>query len=273
MRDYPALDEFMPLPATSWFHLKYTLKELNGIEYLAADGENEPDFYQPFGAKLPKIKNRYGQPHYPEEWNFLPHLNLARLDLDKLEDIIAFVNRWGLLGLWKVKEYQEWSFPLYERSFYTDKATRERFSTHYLNPVFINARRRLHYHRYQEPLPAFIKAVQEYKNFTVLLEGDADDKSDAEFLLNKYIMDCHPVTRYITDTKEQWFSHWQTPSLLHTCYLLRWMDLVNLRDYKRCQHKPCSNIYIAERPNEKYCSFRCKENAKRLRNYHLKKEG
>lgn len=271
--DYPAEDEFLPLPVTSWFRLKYTLKEHNGIEYLVAEGETKHEFYQPLGAQPPKKNYRNGQPYYPEEWNCLPHINLARIDLNKPEDILGYVNNWGLLGLWKVKEYREWSFPLYERSFYTDKATGEVYSLHYINPAYKDARSRFYYHRYQEPLDVFIKAAQEYKNLMSLLEGDADDKSYAQDLLNKYITDCYPVTSYITEPKEQWFSHWQTPSLLHTCYLLRWMDLISLKDYKRCQHKTCSNVYIAERPNEKYCSIRCKENAKRLRNYYKQKEG
>ncbi|TEB08627.1 hypothetical protein Psch_02193 [Pelotomaculum schinkii] len=268
--DSPKEEEFLPLQTTSWYHSKYTLKENNGIVYLVAEGGTKPEPYQPLEAQPPKKNNRNSQPYYPEEWNCLPHINLARLDLNNQNDILDFVNRWGLLGLWEVKDYRYWSFWPYERfiMIHKDNPVVKTFSYHYINPDFMDGRSRSHHQRYREPLDAFIKAAQEYQNCITLLEGDADDKSDAQDLLNKYISDCHPTAWYITEPKEQWTSHWQSPSLLHTCYLIRWMDLISLRDYKRCKHKTCRKIFIAERPNERYCSFRCKENSKRLRNYH-----
>lgn len=260
----PTDNDYLPLFSTSWFTMKnYRITERNGIQYLVAEGGTEPKHYQPFEANPPQKKERHGQPLYPEDWNCLPHVNLARLDVNKTEDVIEFANRWGLLGLWKVNDFKGWSLP-------GDKPTGKPYSVHYINPDYLEGP----YLYYQEPLVVFMLAVKKFQDMETFLEGNADDKSKAQDLINRFIKDCHPTTWFIAKPREQWVSHWETPSLLHTCYLLRWMDLISIKEYKRCRHKTCRKVFPISRPNEMYCSTRCKENAKVNRHYHrMKKEG
>jgi len=58
------------------------------------------------------------------------------------------------------------------------------------------------------------------------------------------------------------------PSLLHACYLLVWLDITGLREYRICAHRTCRRIFVPTRPNVRYCSDACHENAKRLRFYY-----
>jgi hypothetical protein len=148
-------------------------------------------------------------------------------------------------------------------------------------PVAINLQKNpSHYHRYRyrEPLGAFISAAEKFQKFMKLLKGDNDkprsqdqifdDNSKAQDQINKYIMQCQPVASYIARPEEKWSSHWQVPSLLHACYLLTWIDLCNLKQYKKCGHKPCGRIFIPNRNNWDYCSDSCQNSAKNYRLYH-----
>jgi hypothetical protein len=260
--DNPIEKDTLPLQAVSWFRLDYSMVKKDNELYIATHKDSTVTKYQPFDTQPPKDKKgrNYGQPEYPEEWNDLPHLHLARLNTEKEEGVLDFVNSWGLLGLWKCKDYLNWPLFSHHKEFsYRDKDGSV-FSSSYINSV-IERKSRFYYHRYQEPLIVFIKAVKEFQQVITLLDGSLDDKSDAEEFINKYIAECKPVTWYVSQP-EQWTTHWQTPSQLHTCYLLIWMDLLGLRKYRYCKHDSCGKIFIQGRPNEDYCSFRCKENAK-----------
>lgn len=272
--DNPINEDILPLYTTAWFQLDYSLEEKGGIFYIVAKENSRPEYYQPLEAQPPKNKKGrpYKQPHYPEGWNELPHIHLARINTEKTEDILEFVNRWGLLGLWRVEKYREWPWPLHvdskKQSIYQGKPLEGKFLKCYINPTFENKKSEFYPHRFQEPLPVFIEAVKEFQDLFTLLEGDVNQKSEAQDLLNKYIRECYPVAWHITEPKEQWISHWQTPSLLHACYLLTWLDLIAVCKYRRCKYYHCQKIFIVKHPGEEYCSFRCKENAKRFRYYH-----
>lgn len=267
----------LPVQATVWFRLEYGLAEENGITYIAATGrpfDIREALYQPLD--LPPVTK---QPNRPEEWQHWPHLHLARLDARSSEEILGFVNRWGLLGLWNVEGYRKWRPAGEEYKPYRVKGVKllhgAWFSRHFISPAHENSR----YEAYREPLEAFIGAAKEFQRFVVLANGEKpegyryapknpeDRKSEAQDILNRYLDGCRPVSWY-TAKPEQWSTHWQAPSLLHYCYLLMWLDLTGLRQYRRCKHRPCERFFIATRPNVDYCSTRCYENAKRLRNYY-----
>lgn len=282
----PTGSDVPPVRATSWFRLQYELVEKEGITYIAAtDKPFDPQngWYQPLDYASPKQ-----QPTWPEEWEGWLHLHLARLKAGNSEEVLQFVNRWGLLGLWNVRDYKDWS-PWGESETYQVKGKKgvyeAYFSRHYVNPVY-EGRREPEYklHWYREPLEAFRWAVEEFQRFVALAHGEKpegypyapktpqDRKSEAQDILNRYLADCSPVTWYIARPKEEWVTFWRAPSLLHCCYLLVWLDLTALREYRRCLHQRCGGFFIPTRSNEDYCSVRCYENAKRLRNYYRKRE-
>lgn len=273
----------LPVQARAWFRLQYELVEEEGITYIAAtDKPFDPQngWYQPLDYVPPKK-----QPARPKGWEDWPHLHLARLKVENPEEVLQFVNRWGLLGLWNVRDYKDWS-PLGESETYQVRGKKgvfeAYFSMHYINPAYEGRRGPYNLHRYREPLAAFQEAVEKFQRFVALAHGEKpegyrhapktpqDRKSEAQDILNRYLADCSPVTWYIAKPQEQWATYWQAPSLLHCCYLLVWLDLTGLREYRKCQHKPCNRFFLSTRPNVDYCSLRCYENAKRLRNYYRK---
>ncbi|MDK2887922.1 MAG: hypothetical protein PWP72_800 [Thermoanaerobacter sp.] len=281
--DAPAGSHVLPVQATAWFRLEYELTEENGIAYITATDRPFDAWYQPLD--VPPLTK---QPHRPEGWQQWPHMHLARLNTKSPEEILEFVNRWGLLGLWNIPGYCEWT-PWLQEEYepYQTKGVKlfheAWFSKHYINPAYEGRRGPYNLHRYREPLEAFIDAAQEFQMFVALANGEKpegyrhapkspeDRKSEAQDILNRYLADCRPVTWYIAKLKEQWHTHWQAPSLLHCCYLLVWFDLTGLREYRRCRHRPCGGFFVATRPNVDYCSTRCYENAKRLRHHYRSK--
>jgi hypothetical protein len=186
-------------------------------------------------------------------------------------------------GLCDAKSFSSWYINPYYEKMYNQRSVAYDADADWdtKNPVAINLQKNpSHYYRYryQEPLGAFISAAEKFQKFMKLLKGDNDkprpqdmifdDNSKAQDQLNKYIMQCQPVASYIARPEEKWSSHWQVPSLLHACYLLTWIDLCNLKQYKICGHKPCGRIFISNRNNWDYCSDDCQNNAKNYRFNH-----
>lgn len=280
--EYPTGTSVLPMEVTAWFRLEYRLVEKEGVTYIAATDkpfDEENGWYQPLHSVPPK-----SQLDRPEEWQNWPHMHLARLNVEKPEEVLGFVNRWGLLGLWNVRDYREWRLAGEEYEPYRVEGVKllheAYFSRHYINPAYEGRRGPYNMHRYQEPLEAFCWAVEDFQHFVALANGEKpkkyrhapktpeDRKSEAQDILNRYLADCRPVVWYVAKPEEEWETHWQAPSLLHCCYLAVWFDLTGLRKYRKCEHGPCSRFFIPARPNVVYCSIRCQENAKRLRNYY-----
>lgn len=284
--DYPAGagEEITPMKAMSWWRLKYTLTEEDGVLYIAAKDEPCPSdcWYQPLDVPPPKK-----QPRSPEGWRGWPHLHLARLDPNNPEDILAFTNRWGLLGLWNVRNYREWTPFLWwgDTRIAQIEGKGEIHAWWYLNPAFEGRPGPWRLHRYREPVAAFAAATEDFQDFVSLVRGEKprglsgrhvpedpnDRKTVAQDMLNHYLTECSPVAWHLGN-KRGWSARWQVPSLLHTCYLLVWLDVTGLREYRTCAHTTCRRIFIPTRPNVRYCSELCHENAKRLRFYYRGRE-
>jgi hypothetical protein len=271
--DFPEKNNIVPLETTAWFSLQYQVRDNRDGLFLSAIRDSKPEWYQPMEYRLPEKR-----PNKPEGWNVAPHLHLANLNITKQDEILEFVNRWGLLGLWKVEGegwgFSGWPWPyvggkprMYQEGLFGDKE----FSFWYINPYYENKKSGYYLHRYREPLDAFIMAAKRFQEFIRLLNGTPNNKSEAQDIANYYLLDCHPVAWYAAKPEESWKSHWQIPSLLHACYLLTLFDLCALRSYRVCKHKPCSRIYLAKRDNQLYCSDNCQNNAKQYRDYHSKK--
>lgn len=258
----------LPIEGTTWFRLSYEVVEGDGIAYITpAGGPLEGGvWYQPLAIPPPAK-----QPRRAVEWQGWPHTHLARLNPRRTEDVLEFTVKWGLLGLWNVKSYQKWPWPWW------GEFKSEDINVHYVNPAGKGP------YRYREPVEAFRMAAEEFQHFISLAAGERapgyrhapktpeDRKSAAQDILNRFLRDCHPVTWY-TGPKGKWYTFWQVPSLLHCCYLLAWLELTGLREWRRCAHRPCGRFFVAVRPNERFCSEQCGDNSKRLAYYYRRKE-
>lgn len=259
----------LPPKSTVWSRLdSYELVEENGVPYIAAgEGAKEVRYYQPFDFAFAPDRVRK-RPTRPEGWNEWPYLHLARLDLKKPEEILKFVKKWGYLGLANVERYWSWAPAGEEPERYIFKGLKEQhetwFSKYFINPKYERDKLR----NYREPLEAFVWAASEFQRFFSLAVGEERNKEVSEEILNRYLKDCHLVCQCAG--RGEWRNFWFFPSLLHACYLLTWLDLSGMRKYRRCLHSTCGKFFVAIRPNEEYCSNRCYENAKRLRNYYRK---
>ena len=269
-----------PLEGSGWFRFRCKLVEEKGIIYLAASEDAVPELYSPL--QLPPLGEPFGR---PEEWKSWPHTFLARVNPQDPASVLEFVDVWGLLGWWGVQNYRWWPWPWRGRRepYRVRGAKLEHptwFSRHYINPTYEGERGRRHLLAFREPLPAVSMAIEEYQRFAAMAAGEPaphapktprDRKSAALDILNKYLADCRAMTWYEAAPEEKWRPFWQAPSLLHFCYLLAWFDMTGLRQWRRCAHKPCSGLFLTARRDKIYCSERCKENAKRLRNYYRSK--
>jgi hypothetical protein len=252
-----------PIPKSplGWFKANFTLETVNEISYIVSN--SSWTLY-----KLPEYQPPQKQPLHPEDWNKnAPHLWLNKVKTDNLESILDFVNKWGLLGLWRVKEYREWRPDKSESEFHTGEFG-DRISPQYLAEAYLENPDKYKESSasppLREPLPPVIEAINEFQTFMKHME-EISNAEKAANLLNKYLRDCGPCV-FCTDS-EDLKTKWIAPSLLNYCYLMVWLDKTNARDYRRCQNRHCNTIFIPKRRDAKFCSNQCQLNAKRLRHY------
>lgn len=293
MPEFPS-SEVLPMRTGEWVHHKYAI-EGNIKKYIVSLYKDIPEIYDPLDGILPEKK-----PKSSDKCNIKPHLHLANLNIDKdekttIKEVLGFVNRWGLLGLWDTK-YSSHKEDFLNRSFLPKDISFEAFhSNSILNRNKIgksdltnNKLPKLNTWVYQEPLALFIEAVKEFQELTSFIaeqryktdlyfllihKPNIERKLKMQNLLNLFIKECNPITALTT---EEWISHWNTPSLLHSCYLSLWMDLTALRKYSRCKHKKCNKVFLITDSEQEYCSVLCYRAAKRSRGYYkgkAKKEG
>jgi hypothetical protein len=104
--------DFFQQPS-GWWHFKYEI-----VEEPQPPAPNEPaalvikalpdsklEWYDPLHTGEPPPKQGTHR-KYEHEHQSTPHMHLARLDLASQDEVLGFVNTWGLLGLWEVPDYQ-----------------------------------------------------------------------------------------------------------------------------------------------------------------------
>ncbi|MDR9755788.1 MAG: hypothetical protein RJR35_03445 [Thermoanaerobacterales bacterium] len=161
--------------------------------FLSAVRDSKPEWYQPTEYRSPEIR-----PNKPKDWNIAPHLHLANLNLEKQDEILEFVNCWGLLGLWNVKGegwgFSEWPWPYVgeKPEMYQEGMFGNKYSSRYINPYYENKKGGYYLHRYREPLDAFIFAAKRFQEFMRLLNGTPDKKppDSAQDILNLCCVVC-----------------------------------------------------------------------------------
>ncbi len=146
--------------SSAWPKLKYEFVFQQGIEVISAISGSKNEPYEPMKCK-PLNKN----PEKPEDQNvWSPGSALARMDTNNRDSILQFVNKWGLLGLWRVKRFQlleDGVFKYFPYRSTIDRLDGEKYSAWYINcDIKLSQKKYI----WQEPLPVFIAAVKEYQN-------------------------------------------------------------------------------------------------------------
>jgi hypothetical protein len=271
-----------------WFRSQYELIEVNGVIFISPIANNGIDYYDPFKEKpleyLPKTKK--------EHLESCPHVALARINLKDNEEILEFVNKWGLLGLWEIPKFLQCDFKLNQYKFNIDE-------------IFEHPHKRGKAAK-REPLHLFIQAASEYQNYiskyTQYEEGLGnlslskekhdkilDDLSNEEGIdsqkvikkialkqkvseqqiqnvikiyissqllttnLNEYLRNSSPQS-YFSGSPAKNKSGWYFNSLLSAIYLKTSLD----KPFRHCEW--CSELFISNNPINKYCSVRCGNN-------------
>lgn len=282
------MEENVFLPSR-WFRLEYRIEEVcrgsNPFLIIAPKKDSDCWWYVP---PLPPTEREAAsqaapwekRPGRPDDWNIAPHLHLARINPDSPEEILGFVNKWGLLGLWRVERYcmdpgveGKGYWPLRsseEMAFFNALGVNwfmpwvpEEYSAWYRwdgGPTPL--------HRFCEPVSSFARAVRDYQ---AVLEAcgtrdvaDQDAECDLAFRFNRFLVGCAP--QFVSGERK---IGWVFPSLLHAIYLAAFLSVVqgNLC-FKRCKNEKCRRLTLLPEIKE-YCSTACK-NAQTQRDYDRK---
>jgi hypothetical protein len=161
--------------------------------------------------------------------------------VDSEKDALGYANAWGLLGLWKVDRY---------RSFLPDEG-RDWYRWEFppgVKPPFASLV------CYQEPVEAFLAAVEDYRVWLKNLDYEQENLSYGGHLLTG----CCPRFGY-DPSKGRWSLDWQIESLYEAIYLRTALDYAGGKyGFRRC--KKCNRLFLAKREKDSFCSYRCQNN-------------
>lgn len=259
-------------PWGRWWRFEYYIVYVDSVPVISVKPGTVPngrfDLYSPFEAGAAPGE----QPAAKDEHKETPHGHLALLNPDDEREVLEFVNRWGLLGLWKVDEYRMWPFPAvampdigaytYEKiDTPTGQATiglGDDFSLWYLTNAKSESAFFIEPHRFREPLALFARAVRQYQALCDVISSD--DETPRPFydrdgnLISNLAEECVPV---FDRAGAGWNMAWSCPSLLHTIYLRTMLDVTQRRRLKRCARKNCRAFFVPANPRAEYCSEAC----------------
>ena len=109
---------------------------------------------------------------------------------------------------------------------------------------------------YAEPVEDFIRAVNSLRH-AIELNATETTRADGVQFFNNLLR----VTRMygLIGADGQLEQHWAGPSLLSYLAVMAWTDLLQGTLVMRCSH--CTKLFLAKRPNAKYCKRECRQNA------------
>ncbi|MEH7483337.1 hypothetical protein V7157_20190, partial [Neobacillus drentensis] len=232
--------------ASYWRKLKYKIEKVNGIECIVPIFKAEVESYDPL-----KINNLPKRPKYPEENDVTPDIALARLDLNNREEIINFVNEFGLLGLWFHPDYCE-AKDLEDIGCSTS-LNGIKFSNWYRHP------KKRGVYAWMEPLSMFSCAASDYKRFLekIAIAENTDELSSESLLVyyfwKKQLRNVHMAP--LLD-KKQWVLGWEYQTLLSAIYLKLALNKQAGKSIWKCRKKRCGKFFIAD--SSGFCSDDCK---------------
>ncbi|WP_419954785.1 hypothetical protein ACN6MT_03235 [Neobacillus niacini] len=136
-----------------WYKQQYEISNINGIDFISIKNDSEKEFYDPLEKKiLPR------RPHTEKEHLFSsPHIALGRIDPENIDELLFFVNTWGLLGLQNTRVYTN-EFRLSEILDFPNLSK----EYPYIHDLY-NTHKRKTGERKREPVLVFQQAVRDYQ--------------------------------------------------------------------------------------------------------------
>jgi hypothetical protein len=294
-KEFEYLEAFTEM--SLWFRSKYELTEINGVTFISPTSSHGIAFYNPFEEKPLEYLPKTGREHLES----CPHVALARINLEDMKEILGFVNKWGLLGLWEFPDILEGDSKLDGYKYAFDE-------------IFKHPHKKGKAAR-REPLHLFIKAANEFQNYVsdhtqyndlkqnlalssakhnkilddLLKIGEMDSldviKNTAEkhkiskriineviqiyklsislfIRTKKYLENCSPLALF-TGSPAKDKTGWNFNSLLSAIYLKTTLD----KPFQQCPK--CRKLYISYVPTNKYCNISC-GNSSRQRDSNIK---
>ncbi len=300
---------------THWWRCKYEIQKaprgewepevwcIVAVPELDADGTfRKPEWYDVFTEWRANAPAKQPKERDSAEQDYAPHVALARLNPWNEQEVLRFVNRWGLLGLWEVESYKHRKPMLAPdkpgpTSIFSEY--KEKHSGWYIwDEFYQQSSKGLYMHSFCEPVALFAEAAEEYQRLHYLLAAakgsdvppellarfiEAGDDHDAllnpqaaareaEHRLSGWVHECaHPRPIYDAQ-KHAWQFGWECNSLLGWIYLMTFLDLVEGRGFKRCARRNCGRLFIPTRPNDTYCSTACGTAERQARHQERKRE-
>lgn len=220
-----------------WWRCNFELVKDGPLWVIRPVVDSFVEFYLPLTAGEAPSK----QPARPDDeaQNWAPHVSLARVRNEK--EALAFANKWGLLGLWAVERYRDF-IPDGARNWYEWELPSGS------KPLFASLL------RHQEPLEAFLAAVEDFQTWLDNLQKEQAEGSYG----NHVLPGCLPRFGYDA-TSQRWSLDWEFNSLLEAIYLRTALDMAG-KDFgfRRCAK--CNRYFLAGQPKDRFCSYRCQNN-------------
>ncbi|WML56669.1 hypothetical protein [Neobacillus sp. PS2-9] len=238
---------------STWRKVIYRFEMVNGIECIVSDGRKEVTYYNPL-----EIEGLSKRPNKPTENNVSPEVALARIDVNKKVEILNFVNRFGLLGLWAHPKYCKAEG--LEGFEYSRLINQVEYSNWYRHP------RKMGIYGWMEPLQLFVKAVHDYQTLldkTTAVEEtigtNLDTEGEVSFPVNHFwreqLKGAHLAPIW---DGGKWSLGWEYQSLLSALYLKIALNKVAGKMVRRCRKKRCGKFYIDDHKDNGFCSEHCK---------------
>lgn len=234
-----------------WWRCRFEIVKDEGIPVIRPVLDSTVDFYSPLkDGSRPKR-----QIQYPDDKSQLwaPHAHLARVNTE--DEILEFVNHWGLLGLWKMKRYAKADF-MPERDTIKPMFDYEHSKWYLWNfpdgvkPAFPTEV------CHQEPLSEFMAAADNYKEWLRNLTYSREEGMNSAYS----IPGCSPNIIFDA-SNNRWELLWSYENLLAAIYLSTAIGCAGGEyGFKSCKHKKCGKPFLAKHEGDQFCSTRCQNN-------------
>lgn len=250
-----------------WHCFEYEIQELQTADqekrglFLLPQKRAEIHYYDPLD--VPSEPPSQPQGNKLESFKYAPHIHLANVDLADNEEVLSFVNSWGLLGLWHVENFKDGRptmdpdpsvSPPGQGIF--DEGYQE-YARCYVYKPYEEDRNVHNLKKHMEPLEQFKAAARGYQELHGHISESKDDWRKTS-LIDKWfrLQEIHPKP-FFNKEKKQWEFGWDYKALYHAIHLLTYLDLVEGRSYKTCARGKCQRTFQQTRPKQKFCSKNC----------------
>lgn len=238
-----------------WFTFQqYTFEEIDNVSCIIPKSNlinDDIKYYNIDDHKYTSFRTKYKEDLIEN----YPHTHLACLNIENNDEILHFVNTWGLLGLWATHKYSEATI-LPEKILYVG-LRRDAYSSWYEHlPVHVGKL------RWAEPLPVFKQAVIDYQNLISEINTIKTAKEESSSAMNTELKFGEMLSGLLVrprwnDKTRNWNMDWKFNSLLEMIYLLTLLDLQS-NSLIRCKREGCNSVFTCTNPTNEYCCDPCK---------------